>query len=213
MKKYQSLEEITAENPIIAVVIIDDPLCAVPLAKTLWEAGIRAIELTLRTPTAFDSLAAIRRECPEMCVGLGTVLTPAQVDRAVEGHADFAVAPGLNSRVVEAARESDLPFAPGIATPSEIEAALELGCRTLKFFPAEPSGGVRYLTSMAAPYAHLGVSYLPLGGLNAENFTRYLSLEIVSAVGGSWIAPRLLIQGQDWKAIGENARTAMAGLH
>jgi 2-dehydro-3-deoxyphosphogluconate aldolase/(4S)-4-hydroxy-2-oxoglutarate aldolase len=188
-------------------------LCAVPLAKTLWEAGIRAIELTLRTPTAFDSLAAIRRECPEMCVGLGTVLTPAQVDRAVEGHADFAVAPGLNSRVVEAARESDLPFAPGIATPSEIEAALELGCRTLKFFPAEPSGGVRYLTSMAAPYAHLGVSYLPLGGLNAENFTRYLSLEIVSAVGGSWIAPRLLIQGQDWKAIGENARTAMAGLH
>lgn len=210
MSKKQTIEQIVAGNPVIAVVTIDDSAHAVPLARALLNGGIGAIELTLRTPAAFDALAAIRQECPEMCAGLGTVLTPEQVGKAVDGDASFAVAPGLNPRVVEAARDAGLPFAPGIATPSDIEAAVELGCRTLKFFPAEPSGGIAYLKSMAAPYVHLGLHYIPLGGLNADNFTDYLDLEIVPAVGGSWIAPRPLIQAQDWSAITGNAKAAIA---
>ena len=212
MKPHQDIQEIAAQNPIIAVVTIDDSSHAVPLARTLLEAGIGAIELTLRTPAAFDSLAAIRKDCPEMCAGLGTVLTPEQVERAVAAGAAFAVAPGLNPRVVQAADAAKLPFAPGIVTPSDIETAVELGCRTLKFFPAEPSGGISYLKSMAVPYAHLELQYIPLGGLNVENFTSYLSLDIVPAVGGSWIAPRPLIQTKDWSAIRDNAQAAQAKL-
>lgn len=213
MKNKLTIEEVTDAHPIIAVVTIDNTSHAVPLARTLLEAGIGAIELTLRTPVALDALAAIRQECPDMCVGLGTVLSPEQVMKAVEGDAAFAVAPGLNPRVVEAAREAGLPFAPGIVTPSDIESAVALGCRTLKFFPAEPSGGIGYLKSMAAPYAHLGLRYIPLGGLNVENFTDYLSLDLVPAVGGSWIAPPTLIGSEDWEAIRANAQAARAAIH
>ncbi|MBT8044572.1 MAG: bifunctional 4-hydroxy-2-oxoglutarate aldolase/2-dehydro-3-deoxy-phosphogluconate aldolase [Verrucomicrobiae bacterium] len=212
MKTPQNIQEIAAQNPIIAVVTIDDSSHAVPLVRTLLEAGIGAIELTLRTPAAFDSLATIRKDCPEMCAGLGTILTPEQVERAVAAGAAFGVAPGLNPRVINAAQDAGLPFAPGIATPSDIETAVVLGCRTLKFFPAEPSGGISYLKSMAAPYAHLGLRYIPLGGLNFDNFTDYLALDLVPAVGGSWIAPRPLIQAQDWSAIRDNAQTAQAKL-
>lgn len=190
---------------IVAVVIIDEPTDAVPLARALLAGGINTLELTLRTPTAFESLAAIRSECPEMLAGLGTVLTAEQVGEAVRRGAAFAVAPGLNADVVRAAAAADLPFAPGIVTPSDIESAVALGCRLLKFFPAEASGGISYLKSMAAPYAHLGLEYIPLGGLDADNFTRYLALDNVPAVGGSWIAPRDLIRKRDWEAITRNA--------
>lgn len=210
MNQQKTIEQITAGNPIIAVVTIDDAANAVPLAQALLDGGIAAIELTLRTPAAFEALAAIRAECPEMCAGLGTVLTQEQVGKAVDGNAAFAVAPGLNPRVVEAARAAGLPFAPGIVTPSDIEIAVESGCRTLKFFPAEPSGGLAYLKSMSAPYAHLGLRYIPLGGLNVDNFTQYLALDSVPAVGGSWIAPQAMIQAQNWKEITANATMATA---
>lgn len=197
---------------IVAVVVIDKAADAVPLARSLLAGGIDTIELTLRTPTAFESLAAIRSECPEMLVGLGTVLTAEQVGEAVQRGAAFAVAPGLNADVVRAAVVADLPFAPGIVTPSDIESAVALGCCLLKFFPAEASGGIPYLKSMAAPYAHLGLEYIPLGGLDADNFTRYLALDNVPAVGGSWIAPRELIQKRDWETITRNARQATGKL-
>ena len=197
---------------IVAVVIIDEPTDAVPLARALLAGGIDVIELTLRTPTAFESLAAIRSACPEMIAGLGTVLTVEQVGQALQGGAAFAVAPGLNADVVRAAAAAGLPFAPGIVTPSDIESAVALGCRLLKLFPAEPSGGITYLKSIAAPYAHLGLEYIPLGGLDAENFTRYLALDNVPAVGGSWIAPRDLIRKRDWETITRNARQATGKL-
>ncbi len=195
---------------IVAVVIVDEAAHAVPLAKALLAGGVSAMELTLRTPTAFASLKAIRGECPDMFVGLGTVLTPDQVSQAVRERAYFGVAPGLNAEVVRAAAAAGLPFAPGVATPSDIEGAVALGCRLLKFFPAEPSGGIPYLQTIGAPYAHLGVDYIPLGGLGPDNFTRYLALGNVAAVGGSWIAPRDLIQKGDWKTITANARQATA---
>jgi len=198
---------------IIAVVVIDNAEDAVPLANALIEGGISAIELTLRTPSAFDSLQRIREHCPELMVGLGTVISKAQVEKAAAADAAFAVAPGLNPKVVLAAQEAGLPFAPGILTPSDIEIAVELGCKLLKFFPAEPSGGIAYLNSMTGPYAHLGLEYIPLGGLDENNFTSYLALKNVPAVGGSWIAPRDLIQKKDWATITAKAQLAIQMTH
>ena len=195
---------------MVAVLVIDDPENAVDLAKTLLDNGINVMELTLRTPAALEALRIIRKEVPQMIAGAGTVLTTAQVDEVKAAGAEFAVAPGFNPRVVGRARELGLSFAPGIMTPSDIEAALEIGCRMLKFFPAETTGGLKHLKAMAAPYVHLGVSYIPLGGINAANLASYIGSSLVGAVGGSWIATRELIASKDWAAIGRNADEAMA---
>lgn len=193
---------------VIAVLVIDRIEHGPPLAEALLAGGVDAMELTLRTPAAIDALRAIRRDVPNMLAGIGTILTPEQVEQVVEADAAFGVAPGFNRRVVESAQDLGLPFAPGVATPSEIEAAVEIGCRELKFFPAEPSGGMPYLSSMNAPYAHLGPRYIPLGGLNADNMRSYLGHSAIAAIGGSWIAPRKLIQEEDWSAITQNAAEA-----
>ncbi len=193
----------------VAVLVVEQVEHAVPLAKALLAGGIDVIELTLRTPAAIDCVKEIRQHVPEMLVGIGTVLTPAQVDQIVEAGASFGVAPGLNRRVVERAQDRGLPFAPGIMTPSDIEAALELGCRELKFFPAESSGGLKQLVSMKAPYAHLGLKFIPLGGLNKQNMASYLEERDVLAIGGSWIAKAALIREQQWDTI--TAAAAEAG--
>jgi 2-dehydro-3-deoxyphosphogluconate aldolase/(4S)-4-hydroxy-2-oxoglutarate aldolase len=193
---------------VIAVLIIDRTEDSVPLAETLVDAGIGIIELTLRTPAALEAMKLIKNRVPEMLCGIGTILTADQVAEVANAGAVFGVAPGMNRRVVEKALEVKLPFAPGIATPSEIEQALEYGCRVLKFFPSEQCGGMPYLRSMAAPYAHLGLRYIPLGGINAAKMASYVSDPLILALGGSWIAPRDLIRQKDWKAIGRNAREA-----
>ncbi|RMG34877.1 MAG: bifunctional 4-hydroxy-2-oxoglutarate aldolase/2-dehydro-3-deoxy-phosphogluconate aldolase, partial [Methanobacteriota archaeon] len=141
-------------------------------------------------------------------IGIGTVLTPEQVKQVSEAGAVFAVSPGLNPNVVKSAKKYGIPFAPGIVTPSDIELAMELGCKILKYFPAEPSGGLGYLKSMAAPYNHLGLKYLPLGGLNQDNFGQYIEDPLILAVGGSWIAKRDQIRNKEWTKITENARKA-----
>ena len=145
-----------------------------------------------------------------MIVGAGTDLWPEQVRQVAEAGAAFAVAPGMNPRVVQAAQAAGLPFMPGVVTPSDIEQALECGCRELKFFPAEPSGGLNYLKNIAAPYAHLNVRYIPLGGLSPANAGSYLEDSQVLAVGGSWIAKREMIQAGNWAAITKNAAEARA---
>ncbi len=193
---------------VVAVLVIDEVKHALPLARALMAGGVDVMELTLRTPAALGSLRTIRAEVPEMLAGIGTILTPAQVREVVEAHAQFGVAPGLNPRVVEMAQDVGLPFAPGIATPSDLEGALELGCREVKFFPAEPSGGMKYLKSIAAPYGHLGVRFIPLGGLTAANMVGYLGDSIVPAIGGSWLASRQAIQAEDWETITKNAAEA-----
>src|SRR5262245_58576804 len=137
---------------IVAVLILDRVEDAVPVARALLEGGVNAIELTFRTPAALEALKQVRAEVPDMIVGAGTILTPEQVRLAKEAGAHFGVAPGMNARVLAAARDAGLSFAPGIATPSDIEAALEHGCQLLKFFPAEPCGGLSYLNAIAAPY-------------------------------------------------------------
>ncbi|MFA5393956.1 MAG: bifunctional 4-hydroxy-2-oxoglutarate aldolase/2-dehydro-3-deoxy-phosphogluconate aldolase [Candidatus Ratteibacteria bacterium] len=194
---------------VIAVLVIDDIDNAVPVAQALLKGGVTAIELTLRTPVALKALKAIRKEAPGMMVGVGTVLTVGQIDEINEAGAAFAVAPGLNTEVVCHAKKIGLSFAPGIVTPSDIENAVKLGCRVLKFFPAEPSGGLTYLKSIAVPYNHLQLQYIPLGGINEDNMEEYVTSPLIMAIGGSWIASPSLIQQKNWSKITNNAKMAV----
>jgi 2-dehydro-3-deoxyphosphogluconate aldolase/(4S)-4-hydroxy-2-oxoglutarate aldolase len=196
------------QSGVIAVLVIDDVKDAVPLARALLKGNVDIMELTLRTPAAMDALQEIKNNVPEMMVGIGTVLTSDQVKQITKLGAEFGVAPGLNTDIVKTAQKEGLPFSPGIVTPSNIECAIELGCNVLKYFPAEPSGGLAYLKSMANPYNHLGLKYVPLGGLNQDNFKAYLEFPSILAVGGSWIAKRDLIKKNDWKTITNNAQQA-----
>jgi 2-dehydro-3-deoxyphosphogluconate aldolase/(4S)-4-hydroxy-2-oxoglutarate aldolase len=194
---------------IVAVLILDRVPDAVPVAQSLVAGGVTVMELTLRTPVALDALKAVRSEVPEMIAGVGTILTPDQVEQAKESGAQFGVAPGVNPRVLAAARDARLSFAPGVATPSDIEAALEHGCQLLKFFPAEPCGGLTYLNSIVAPFLHLGIQFLPLGGLHPANMATYLANPHIAAIGGSWLAPRELIKAGSWKEITKLALEAV----
>ena len=204
----ESVSRRIGQSGVIAVLVIDDVDYAVPLASALLDGGVDCMELTLRTPVAIEALREVTGRVPNMLAGIGTILTADQVDSVLDAGASFGVAPGLNQSVVKRAQQRNLPFAPGVVTPSEVEFAVALGCRDLKFFPAQPSGGVEYLRSMNAPYAHLDLRYIPLGGINTENLGDYLNADCVPAVGGSWIAPRKLIQQQDWSAITDRAAAA-----
>lgn len=198
----------------IAVVVVEDPEKAAPVARALLSGGVNAMELTFRTPRAVDALRRVVAEVPEMLVSAGTVLTPAQAAEAKAAGAAFAVAPGFNPRVVAAAADAGLPFAPGVMTPSEIEGAIEAGCtRILKFFPASVVGGLKALKTLAAPYKHTGVRFIPLGGLNADNTGEWLSDPMIAACGGSWIAPAKLIEAGAWDQIAANAARASEIAH
>lgn len=195
---------------VLAVLVIDRVEDAVPVAEALLAGGVDAMELTLRTGAALPSLAAISAATPEMLVGIGTILTPGQVSQVVEAGAAFGVAPGTNPEVIEAACAGGLPFAPGVMTPSDIERALPFGCEILKFFPAGSSGGLKHLKNIAAPYAHLGLRYIPLGGVSEDNMGDYLAGDMVAAVGGSWLAPGDVIASGNWAEITARAKAALA---
>jgi 2-dehydro-3-deoxyphosphogluconate aldolase/(4S)-4-hydroxy-2-oxoglutarate aldolase len=186
---------------VIAVLMITRAEDAVPLAQALLTGGVSSIELTLRTEAALDCVRRIRAEVPDMTVGVGTILTPGQANDAKEAGASFGVSPGMNPRVVAEARRIGLPFAPGICTPTDIELALEADCRLLKFFPCEPCGGLPYLKTIAAPFMHLNLQFIPLGGVNAANAATYLQDSSVLALGGSWLAPKELVAQGNWMAI------------
>lgn len=194
------------EAGIIAVLVIDELKHALPLANALLAGGLNTIELTLRTDVALDAAKLIKKEFPEINLGFGTVLTVEQVNTVVDIGADFAVAPGCNPKVIDEAIKQGLSFAPGIMTPSDIEIAIEKGCRILKYFPAETSGGMEHLKNMVAPYSYLGLKFIPLGGCNFENASTYLKSPLITAIGGSWIAKRSLIQAENWDIITANAK-------
>ena len=193
---------------VIAVLVIDNEEDAVPLAMALLAGGINIMELTLRTPAALGAIKLVKENCPDMMCGAGTVLTVEQVEQVAEAGADFAVAPGMNPKIVAKAKSIGLPFAPGISTPSDIEAAIELGCRLLKFFPAESAGGLKHLKNISAPYNFLNIQFIPLGGLNIDNMATYLDSPSVIAIGGSWIAKREVIKANNWELITANAKAA-----
>ncbi|MBT8184979.1 MAG: bifunctional 4-hydroxy-2-oxoglutarate aldolase/2-dehydro-3-deoxy-phosphogluconate aldolase [Eudoraea sp.] len=193
------------EQGVIAVLIIDELKHAVPLAKSLLKGGVSIIELTLRTPAAIPAAKAIKKAVPGITLGFGTVLTTDQVKAVVDVGADFAVSPGCNPKIIAEAAKQGLSFAPGVMTPTDIELALDEGCRMLKFFPAETSGGMAHLQSMVAPYQHLGLKFIPLGGCNINNAPGYLQSDLIAAIGGTWIAKRPLIQFEAWEEITNNA--------
>ena len=196
---------------IVPVITIDDPANAVPLARALAAGGLTCVEITFRTAAAAESIERISGDVPEMFVGAGTVLTPSQAAAARSAGARFIVAPGFGPRVVEHCQTHGIPVFPGIATPTEIDAALEIGLRTLKFFPAEPMGGLAYLKAVAAPYVE--VRFLPTGGINAANVASYLAFSRVVACGGSWMAPAEWIAAGQFDRIREESRRAVEVAH
>jgi len=196
---------------IVPVITIDDSANAVPLARALAAGGLSCAEITFRTAAAAESIARITAEVPEMFVGAGTILTASQAAAARDAGAQFIVAPGFGPRVVEHCQERGIPVFPGIATPTEIEAALEMGLRTLKFFPAEPMGGLAYLKAIAAPY--VDVSFMPTGGINAANIASYLAFDRVVACGGSWMAPAEWIAARQFDRVREESRRAVDAAH
>jgi len=189
------------QKRVVPVVVIDRAEDAVPLAEALTAGGVDVIEITFRTPAAEQSIRNVRQACPAMLVGAGTVLDVAQLQRAADAGAQFGVAPGLNEAVVTKSIALKIPFIPGVMTASEVEHGLALGCKLQKFFPAEPAGGVKMLKALAGPYAHTGVKFIPLGGVNAGNARDYLEVEIVAAIGGSWMVERTLIAEKKWSTI------------
>lgn len=195
---------------VVAVVTVDDVASAAPLAASLTAGGISVVELALRTPAALAALREFRAAAPGVLLGAGTVLLPEQADAARAAGADFALAPGFDVATARHCGAIGLPFVPGAATASDIQAALREGFRLLKWFPAEPLGGPRGLRALAAPFAHLGVRYLPLGGINEAKAPAYLAEPVVVAVGGSWIAPAELIRAREWETIRSRAAAAVA---
>jgi len=194
---------------IIAVVSVPDPLLAAETSRALLDGGVRVMELALRNPAGIESIKKIRLMTPEMTVGAGTVLRQEQVKQVIDAGASFAVSPGFNPLVAETAMAHNLPFAPGIATPSDIEGALQSGLTTMKVFPAKYLGGIQYMKSIYTPYAHLGIRFIPLGGLEADDITAFLKEEMIISIGGSWIAPVKDIENRDWKKIRERAAAAV----
>ena len=176
---------------IIPVVVLDDANDAKPLGQALMEGGLPCAEVTFRTEAAEESIRIMSQEFPDMLVGAGTVLTTEQVDRAVAAGAKFIVSPGINPKVVEYCVKKNIPITPGTCNPSNVETALEFGLDVVKFFPAEPAGGLNYIKAIAAPYT--GVSFMPTGGINSENVKEYLKYDRIIACGGSWMVKGDLI--------------------
>jgi 2-dehydro-3-deoxyphosphogluconate aldolase / (4S)-4-hydroxy-2-oxoglutarate aldolase len=186
---------------LVCVAVIDRVDDAVPLTGALIAGGLNCIEVTFRTAGAAESIARIRKALPNAVVGAGTLLTADQVKQAVDAGAQFGVSPGLSEAVSKAAHENKFPLFPGVITPTEIMAALELGWKHLKFFPAETFGGVNALKALIGPFGHTGVKFIPTGGITAATLPNYLTIPQVAAVGGSWMAERKLVAEKSWDKI------------
>ncbi len=195
------------EIGIVPVVVLNDAKDAAPLADALCKGGLPCAEVTFRTDAAEESIRIMSREYPEMLVGAGTVLTTEQVDRAVGAGAKFIVSPGLNPKVVKYCIEKGVPVTPGTCTPSEVELAMELGLQIVKFFPAEPAGGLNMIKAMAAPY--VGMKFMPTGGINQNNVREYLACDKILACGGSWMVKGSLVDAGEFDKIQELTREAV----
>jgi len=195
--------------PILAVVTLHDLADLPPLADALHAGGVRAIELALRTPVAFKAITRLRELLPDTLIGAGTTLTPEQLDQARDAGAHFTLAPGLNPQTLWRALAFDHPHIPGVATPSDIQAACGLGARLLKLFPAKPLGGLPTLATMNAPFAHLNLRYVPMGGVTTGDIGAWLANPIIASIGMSAIAAPALIETRDWPQIQANATAAV----
>ncbi|MBY5460181.1 2-dehydro-3-deoxy-phosphogluconate aldolase [Rhizobium leguminosarum] len=207
-EKTEKLLSILKLQPVVPVLIVDDAKSAVPLARALVAGGLKAIEITMRTPAALEAVRAVAAEVEGAEVGAGTILNVAHWEAAVAAGSKFIVSPGTTQELLDAAADSDVPLLPGAATASEVMALREEGYQVLKFFPAEQAGGAAYLKALSSPLA--GTLFCPTGGISLKNANDYLSLPNVICVGGSWVAPKELVTAGDWAGITKLAAEAAA---
>ncbi len=201
MKKLQKLG-------IVPVVVLNDAKDALPLAERLVNGGLPCAEVTFRTAAAEESIRQMAKAYPDMIIGAGTVLTCEQADRAIDAGAKFIVSPGFNPKVTEYVLKRGVPMTPGVCTPTEIEAALQFDLDVLKFFPAEPSGGLKMIKALCAPY--VGLNFMPTGGINADNVRDYLKYDRIVACGGSWMVSGSLVKEGKFDEIENMVREAAA---
>lgn len=208
LKSEQVVNELSRIR-IVPVLVLNDVESGLKMCEILVECGLPAAEITFRTQAAEAIIKEAAKRFPDLYLGAGTILNVHDLKRAFDAGAKFAVAPGFNPTVVRAAVESDFAFAPGVCTPSEVEQAHELGCKFLKFFPAEAAGGVKMLKSLIAPYKHLGIRFMPTGGVTADNVLNYLAIKEVVTVGGTWLGKSDEIAAGNWDGIRATVKKAV----
>lgn len=185
---------------VVPVITINKAEHGAPLAQALMENGLPCAEVTFRTPAAVQAIKNMRAAHPEILIGAGTVLTTQQVDQAIDAGVDFIVSPGFTPKIVAYCQQKNVIIIPGLNNPSLVEQALEFNLTTVKFFPAEASGGVAMLKAMSAVYP---VNFMPTGGINPKNIKEYKALPSVLVCGGSWMVPNELIDNENWQALGQ----------
>lgn len=193
---------------VMPVIVLDSVEDAVPVAQALAKGGVKAVEITLRTPVALECIKVIKQECPQLIVGAGTLINEQTVEQCAEVGVDFAVSPGMTPSLVRKAQECGVELLPGVATCSEILMGMELGLSCFKLFPATAVGGLPLLKSINGPLPQ--VSFCPTGGLTIDDFDQYLALPNVVCVGGSWLVPKAAVAAKDWQAITDIAAKTMA---
>lgn len=208
---HRSMREILARTPVMPILTIHDAGTAGDLARALVDGGVSVFEVVLRTPAALDAIRAMSKAAPQADIGVGTLLTRQDVDRAIDAGAAFGVSPGLTPALGEAVRSAGLPFLPGVASASEVMRAMELGFFELKMFPAHGRAGASWIQAMSGVFPR--VTFCPTGGIKPDDIPEYLSLPNCATVGGSWVTPANLIEARDWASITALARQAssMAG--
>ena len=199
---------------VVPVLVLDSVEAGLKLCELLLQNGLPAAEVTFRTAAAAQTIRRARQEFPELLIGAGTILSRDTLRQAQEAGAQFAVAPGFNPVVVQEAVTKGFPFIPGICTPSEFEQAHELGCTFVKFFPAENSGGIKFIQDLIGPYRQLGIRFMPTGGVKPENLDSYLQIPEIACVGGTWLAKaadlKTAAATNDWSSISSKIAATVA---
>ena len=212
LKNWQvSPQELFSMGPIVPVLVIKDVADALPIAEALLTAGVKVLEVTLRTPSALDVIKTIAKELPEAIIGAGTVTNREQLQQSYDAGAKFAISPGLTKDLLQAGVEGNIALIPGISSISEMMDAIDCGYDHLKFFPAEASGGVKAIQSIGGPFPD--IKFCPTGGININNIKNYLALPNVACCGGSWLVTDEIVKAKDWSAITTLTNQALAHIN
>lgn len=205
-----SIIERIEESKIIPIIVPEKAEDVIPVCEALQAGGLKVAEITFRTPSVREALGLMRKRFPGFILGAGTVTEIEELESCIQLGAQFAVAPGLNPVIVRRALELNFPFFPGVCTPTEVDAALGLGCKVLKFFPSEIMGGTKTINALYGPFKHKGVKFIPTGGINEKNLKEYLSTPGVIAIGGSWLVDKTILQEKSWDKITQRTREALS---
>lgn len=204
-----SIVERIEKSKIIPIIVPEKAEDVIPVCEALQAGGLKVAEITFRTPSVREALGLMRKRFPDFILGAGTVTEIEELESCIQLGAQFAVSPGLNPVIVKRAMELNFPFFPGVCTPTEVDTALGLGCKVLKFFPAEIMGGTKAINALYGPFKHKGVKFIPTGGINDKNLREYLSTPGVIAIGGSWLVAKKLLREKAWDKIAQRTREAI----